>query len=46
MEAQVSILLSASQLHFHHGSLRQLTSGDRLEATQLGLTSEEFKESN
>lgn len=40
MEAQVSILLSASQLHFHHDSLRRLTGEKRLE----GLTSEEFKE--
>lgn len=44
MEAQVSILLSASQLHFHHDSLRRLTGEKRLEGSQLGLTSEGFKE--
>lgn len=44
MEAQVSILLSASKLHFYHSSLRWLTSGDRLECSKLGLTSKGFKE--
>lgn len=44
MEAQVSILLSATQLHFHHDSLRRLIGEKRLEGSPLGPTAEGFQE--